>query len=158
MSITRARIARKRGERGSAIAELGPALLILFLFLFFPLVDLMSLGVIYMSCATLNDLQLREAALLSKAEAQDPAGRVRKGIADVWQQSGLGQFVKVVDSPATTVSYSQRQDDEVVVVTTNVTASPFLTIPLFPGVPGLGAPVSFTFANERLVENPETGG
>jgi len=59
-----------RNVDGSMLAELGPALFIILFFGVFVVVDLISLGIAYSSCQTLNDLQLREAAKLPPALAK----------------------------------------------------------------------------------------
>lgn len=156
------RVKRKfqRAESGSAIVELAPALFILFLLLFFPLIDLMTMGVEYASCYTLNDLQLREAANLPKSQAQDPAGIVKDRIPSEWRHSGLGAFVNVIGNPNTSISYLDGEtdatgtQDKYVVVTTSVTAHPFVTLPFVIPVPGLSAPMTFTISTRRMLENP----
>lgn len=153
------RAKRKRSSFGGTIAETGPALFILLLMLFFPLLDLVAMGASYMSCVTLNDLQLREASLLPKAEAQSDTGAVKKKIPDDWKSKGIGAFVGLEKPVETTVDYvtgtkdKHERQDMLVRVTTNVRCRPFLTIPFFPGIPGLGAPMDFRIQTERLVEN-----
>ena len=151
---------RVRSRRGSALAELGPALSILLLMLFFPLVDALALGASYASCMVLNYCQLREAAFCSRTEAQNENGPVRAGIPDTWQKEGLGQFVNLAEPVKTKVSYvdagnpgSPGMQDQYVQVTTTIVASPFMVVPVFPGIPGLGAPVKFQIATERLLES-----
>lgn len=149
-----------RKAKGGTMAETAPALLILFMFLLFPLVDVMTMGVDYVSCHTLNNLQLREAANLPKAQAQDAGGFVKKNIPDQWKHSGMGAFVNVVGTPATNVSYLDGEtdttgtQDKYVVVTTTMTAHPFLTLPFYFPVPGMSAPMTFTISTRRLLENP----
>jgi|688.fasta_scaffold543253_1 hypothetical protein len=152
-------VSNRRTARGSALAEFGPTLGILLLMLFFPLVDILALGADYASCMVLNYCQLREAALCSKQDAQSASGPVINGLPVTWAKEGLGRFVNLADSVDTTVNYESTNTimnstlkDEYVQVTTKVTANPFLTIPLFPGVPGLGAPVTFQLSTERLLE------
>lgn len=149
----------QRTARGSALAEFGPTLGITLLMLFFPLVDLLSLGASYASCMVLNYCQLREAAFCSKEDAQSASGPVICGLPKAWQNEGLGKFVNLENSPATVVSYTNAgspinstMQDQYVQVTTKVTANPFLVVPLFPGVPGLGAPFTFQISSERLLE------
>lgn len=154
----RMRSRRTRSHNGSAIAEFGPALAILLLMFFFPLVDCLGLGFTYASCMVLNYCQLREAAFCSKEESMSPTGPVRKFIPQTWSEHGLGRFVNISAPIETEVSYVKVNDavgavqDQLVQVETKVVASPFLTIPFFPGVPGLGAPVTLTLSSERLLE------
>lgn len=153
------RMKRRRSTFGGTIAETGPAIFILLLMLFFPLLDLVAMSAAYFSCATLNDLQLREAALLPKKEAQDPNGTVCKKIPDDWKSKGIGNFVGLQQPVNTQVDYvvgttdTQKRQDMEVRVTTRVRIRPFLTIPFFPGIPGLGAPMDFQIQTQRLVEN-----
>lgn len=153
-----------RSKRGSAIAEFGPALAILLLMFFFPLVDCLALGFTYASCTVLNYCQLREAAFCTKAESASLTGSVKKDIPESWCEQGLGRFVNVQMPVETDVSYENVTDsglggvqDEFVQVKTTVVATPFLTIPFFPGVPGLGAPVTLSLASERLLERTGSG-
>lgn len=158
MLMERNRSSKMRRRRGAMLAELGPALLILFFFLFFPLVDLLGLGISYCSCLSLNDLQVREAAFESSELAQNATGAVKREIPANWVKSGLGQFVNLESSPLTTVSYRKAgtvENSEVYVkVTTETKVRPFLNIPFLPGIPGLSQGLTFVVGSERLVENP----
>jgi hypothetical protein len=151
---------QNRNNKGSAIAETGPALLILFMFLFFPLIDVMTMGIDYVSTYTLNNVQLREAANLPKSQAASPAGPVKHNIPDQWKHSGMGAFVNVIGAPDTTVDYKAGESDitgtqdRYVIVTTKLTAHPFLTLPFPVPVPGMSAPMTFTIQTRRLLENP----
>jgi len=148
-----------RNARGSALAEFAPSLLILFLYMFCPLVNLVSLAVGFGACMHLNHAQVREAALLPRSAAEDPNGRVRKGIPEQWKASGLGRFVSPVAGPDTTLTYRRTEglDDDMVTVTTSVEMRPTFTLPFFNTIPGLGAPVAFRFSTQRFVENSVTG-
>jgi hypothetical protein len=155
---------RRKGQRkqtGTLIAELGPALWLLFIGIFFPLLDLINLGFIYGSGFTLNNLQARQCAVLPKSEAIDPAGAVKFGIPQDWQNSGLGKFVKLVSDPQTTVTYtpgtteSSGVQDINVQVSTTIVVSPFVQAEFIPDVPGLTAPFTFKFVSERVLENPD---
>lgn len=149
-----------RTKQGSAIAETGPALCILFLFLFFPLLDLISIPMSYCSCATLNDLQLREAVNLPRSQALDSSGLVKKKIPDAWRTAGIGQFVSLTEDPKTDISYKDGQSDsngvqdKYVIVTTTLVSRPFLTMPFFFGVPGMTMPMTCSITTRRLLENP----
>lgn len=149
----------------SGISEFGPALGILLIAIFFPLVDLLSVAVSYGLCLVLNNNQVHEASLLPYQDASNPNGAVMKGIPEVWG-NGMGHFVKKVGPVITTVSYRAGQvsndsgaskiTDRIVKVTTRVICSPFLPIPLpVSNVPGLNGPMTFTVAGERPMENPD---
>lgn len=149
-----------RKASGSTILETGPALLILFMFLFFPLVDCFAMGIAYASCYTLNDLQCREASTLPKTEAEKQNGLIKKELVDRWRHTGLGAFVQVVGTPQTKLTYygagipdQTGTSDDYVEITTTITARPFMTCPFFFAVPGMSAPVTFTISNRRMLEN-----
>jgi len=141
-------------QTGSTISEFAPALFILLFLCFFPLLDLLALCVSYGAGYSLNAAQVREAALLSYKEARDnPEGAVAKVIPNKWRGSGLGAFVKVSGPILTRVTYSDAGAGKTVVVATRMTVSPFLTIPVLPGVPGLSMPVTLTWQSERPLED-----
>jgi hypothetical protein len=138
-------------------------MIVLLLFFFLPLVDVMSLGISYGLCSVLNSNQIHEAALLAASESNDANGTVKKAIPDHWL-SGMGKFVKVSGYPETAVSYSAGQletgsdkiTDQMVTVTTTVVCNPFLPIPLpVINVPGLNSPMTFQITATRQMENPD---
>ncbi|CAN5950790.1 unnamed protein product [Sphagnum jensenii] len=155
------KIGQRRKANGYSIAEFGPAMGFLFIGVFFPLLDLMSLGLIYGCGFTLNNMQARQCAIVPKSEAMDPSGVIQYGIPQMWLSSGLGRFVRVDGAIQTKVTYqngtleASKVQDKVLTVTTTLTARPFLDVPLLPGVPGLTAPMTFTFATDRPLENPD---
>lgn len=135
------------------MVEFGPALFVTLFLLFFPMVNLIALGVSYGASATLNDLQVREAALQPSNLVLNPGGAVQKSIPEQWMDS-IGKLV-TDKTPKTMVSYRVASPtDKTVTVSTKVVARPFLTIPFLSTIPGLGAPVDFTLTSERIVENP----
>lgn len=143
---------RRRGIRGNAIAEFGPALCILLLCLFFPLLDMVVLGIQYIACAQLVSLEAQKAAQATKSDASTLCGSV----VDAWMASSVGQFVRPVERPQTQIFYNKLDKREQnVTVTTTFQVPPFLLIPICPGVPGLGAPATFTLSTQRLLEDPE---
>jgi hypothetical protein len=158
------KIANRKGlrkQKGSFIAELGPALGFLFIGIFFPLVDLVNIGFIYASGFTLNNLQTRQGALLPKSEATDPTGAVMFTIPQDWKNSGIGKFVKMIGDPQTKVTYitgipeSSGVQDMSVVVSTTITVQPFVNAQFIPDVPGLTAPFTFNFTSQAVLENPD---
>jgi hypothetical protein len=145
----------RSNQKGSVLVEFGPALLILLLIFFFPLVNLINIGTIYIVSFTLNDLQVQAASQRTQAEGQDPQGFVQKALPDTWSETGLGHFVKLASKPETTVTYSDLlpgSADKVVAVTTKIVAGPFLDQPYIPHVAGLSAPMHFQFHSERVME------
>ncbi len=152
---------RRRTKRGAGIAEFGPAVFILIICIFFPLCDLVSIGVSYCLLMVLNYNQIQQASLVESSEAQDPSGAVKKGIPDVWR-SGMGHFVNMSGNPQTDVSYRAGQgtggsseQDKIVRVRTVITCNPFLPIPFFFGIPGINAPFPLIAFQEKQMENPD---
>jgi hypothetical protein len=160
-------IRRGSGERkrtGSSITEFGPAIGLLLLFFFLPLVDMLSMCVAYGCCMLLNNMQVHEASLIPWADAENADGPVRKNIPIQWKTSGFGQYVKVVGDVQSVVDYRHGESvsdgvtDKIVSVKTTVTCSPFLPIPLpIVNAPGLNGPMTFTIFSERPMENPDYG-
>jgi hypothetical protein len=151
---------RNRNQKGFSIAEFGPALIVLLIGFFFPLLDMITIGITYGSGDLLNSLQLREACRVPASEAQDNGGYVKDTIPREWQNAGVGKFVNLDSSVTTKISYygadkdSNGIQDQVCVVTTQFTTKPFLTVPVLPGIPGLTAPMSMTYTSQGMLENP----
>lgn len=146
---------RQKRQLGAAISEFAPALFFLLFFALFPVLDMIVCGYNYCSCMTLNDLQLREASKLPRSMAGAANGAVKLTIPQNWQSSIIGGFSGTTILPETAVNYSVSKSGNVFVsVTTNCTINPFLTIPFFNGVPGLGAPFMVSITNKRVMENP----
>lgn len=155
---------RRRTANGAGIAEFGPAVFVLIIAIFFPLCDLISIGVSYTMLMVLNYNQVHEAALIDSSDALDPSGSVKKGIPDTWR-NGMGHFVNMSGSPITEVTYRDGQQeaggggsgvlDKIVRVRTTVTCNPFLSIPFFVNVPGINAPFPLVVFQERPLENPD---
>lgn len=149
-----------RGNRGSAITEFGPALGILLICFFFPLLNMLILGVSYCLCMVLNYNQVHEASLVHMNDAVSLTGPVCKDITDQWL-AGMGKFVKSQGYPHTVVSYRDGQTtgnvtDRIAVVQTTVVCHPMLSIPLLGAtVPGLNAPMAFSLSSESTMENPD---
>lgn len=148
------RESRRKRQQGSALAEFGPALFFVLIFAFFPVLDIIGLGLGYMSAVSLNDLQLRQACKSPKSQATDPDGRVCLDIPKTYMTSIAGGLSSITELPVTDVAYEVDVPNIYVTVNTKVTVKPFLTIPFFPKVPGLGAPVTFNVTNSRMLENP----
>ncbi|CAN5180243.1 hypothetical protein BH10CYA1_BH10CYA1_61060 [soil metagenome] len=151
----------KRNSKGASIAEFGPALIVLLIFFFFPLVDLLSVCLSFGLCTVLNTNQLHEASLDPWQDATDPNGIVMKTIPSVWG-NGMGRFVKPSGAPITTVSYrngdtnSDKQTDKVVRVETTVQCNPCIPLPIpIAKVPGLNGPFTVKVAAEKTMENPD---
>lgn len=145
---------RRRKSKASALSEFGPALFFIFIFAVFPVIDLIALGYGYITSMTLNDLQLREAAKIPKSLATSSKGPVIYTIPQKWLSTVVGAMAGHTDMPATAVDYETANGQVYVDVTTTVTVRPFLTIPFFTKIPGLGEPATFTISTSRMLENP----
>ncbi|HEY9731734.1 MAG TPA: hypothetical protein V6C89_07470 [Drouetiella sp.] len=151
----------KRSKKGVSIAEFGPALIVLLIFFFFPLVDLLSVVLSFGICTVLNTNQLHEASLDKYQDATDPNGIVMKVIPDTWA-AGMGRFVRSSGAPITTVGYrdgdknSQGNIDKVVRVSTTVNCNPSVPLPIpVANIPGLNGPYTVTITAEKTMENPD---
>jgi len=155
---------RKRTNRGAGIAEFGPGFFVLLICIFFPLVDLISIGVSYCLLMVLNYNQIQQASLVQHQEAQDPSGAVKKGIPDTWK-NGMGRFVNMSGNVQTQITYRDGQtetgagangaQDKIVRLRTTVNCNPFLPIPFFFGIPGINATYPLVVFQERQMENPD---
>lgn len=152
-------IHKNRTKHGHSIAEFGPAFFLGVVGFFLPAFSLICLGVTYFSCYELNELETSEACKLSQAAAQSTSGPLID-ITKRWEASGLGRFVNPIEEPVTKVTYTQspsfedQKRDSYVTVTTTVKCHPFINVPLFKGVAGLGAPMTFTLATQTFCEYP----
>lgn len=154
---------RRKMSGGASIAEFGPALGLVLICFFFPMINMLSLALDYGLCMVLNINQVHEASLIAMSDATDNAGPVCKAIPDQWL-NGMGRFVKIVGYPQTTVTYRDGETgpdnvtDKIVSVQTTVVCTPFLPVPLpCANIPGLNGPVTFSINAERPVENPDNG-
>lgn len=152
--------ANRRNNKGNAIAEAGPALFFLFVFMFYPMLDIMGLGLAFYSGFMLNTWQTREAALLNANEAQAADGHIRSRLPEYWHKCGLGNLANVEPNIDTEVIYedgvadSVLKADKVIRVTTTIQYRPWFTVPFF-DIPGLGRPFPITFSNRGHVEDPD---
>lgn len=153
--------AKLRRATGGTIAEFGPALWILLICIFFPLVDMLAMALSYGLCVVLNTNQVKEAALLPRTDATDPSGTVMKKIPEMWE-NGMGHFVRMSGQPLTQVAYRTGQQgtdqitDQIVGVRTTINCNPFLSVPVpFVTCPGLNAPMVFQITSEKPMENPD---
>lgn len=155
-----------RNSHAATLAEFGPALFILLLVFFFPVLDLVSICFAYGVVKVLNNNQVHEASLIPAEKAQDPNGLVKKGIPAQWHDSGLGKFVNVAGRPVTEITYRDglsggeaSSTGKFVMVKTTVVCNPAVFVP-FPilKVPALNSPVPLTVSSERPMEDPENAG
>lgn len=153
----------KRAGKGAAIAEFAPALAILILVVFLPLLDLMPILIGYVCCGYINSQQsdLAAQSLRARGTSFTNQGEVQPRLdtlATDWQSSALGKLAKL-NSATTTIAGPLNSSHHggymtcYVRVTTTSQCSPFLLIPFMGAVPGLGAPVNFSISSERVVED-----
>jgi len=162
LTLSRAKV---RNCHAGTIAEFGPALFILLILIFFPVLDLLSICFSYGVVKLLNQNQVHEASLIEAKQANDPAGIIKKGIPDQWQQAGFGKFVNVAGRVQTDVSYRDglasegKATEKFVIVKTTVVCNPLVFVP-FPiaKIPGLNTPVPMVATSECPMENPENAG
>lgn len=143
----------QRTVKGSALAEFGPALGMLLICFFFPLINILGLFTAYGACQMLNSVQCREAAYLSESKAQDRGGEIRKAIPERWMKQGIGRFAGVDTLPGTEVTHSGTKPNRVVTVVTTMQCRPLVIVPLPIKVPGMNAPVGFQIESWHPVES-----
>ncbi len=112
------------------------------------------MGFAYTSTCTLNDLQMREAAREPKTQAMTMDGLVQEQIPQQWLNSGLSFLVASQSNIQTSLNYRIGMGAVYVSVSTTASFRPLLTIPFLNGIPGLGAPVTFTVTSTRPLEDP----
>jgi hypothetical protein len=134
---------RTRGRNGQ-ISDTAVSLLILLFFGFFPLVNLAYAACVYFVGCYYNDIEIRELAV----HRQKDFSTVRKSALDLFAASTVSQFVfrgpPQIDSAISVDSTTGTITD-----TCTIKASPFLPMPMFSNVPGLGATMTFTVSQTR---------
>lgn len=144
---------RYRRKRGAAIAETGPALFLLLIIIFFPMLDLLEMGAAYVFASIYHDYVTREIAIRTP-EAGGNAAAKEKVNAE-FRGSGFFSFLKMQnnDMRVDEVKYLPDMSNPTQVeVTTTVTVRPFIIIPFFANVPGMGAPVDYKHTSQRPQE------
>ncbi len=166
---------KSRTFKGSGIAEFAPALFVLLILIFFPMIDLIQMGVAYMSCNYINDQEL--IALANNLQVQTNAisgggtpsyssysinncvTRVNNLIT-YFNSSAFARLANLQPIPSitaatlspSTLSYQTQQNAYYITITNTYTSNPFLFIPFFKGVPGIGAPVTYTISGNKPIE------
>lgn len=154
---------KTRSKRGSALSEFGPALFLIFIFGLLPVLDTIFLGLDYAGVYSLNQLQLREAQKTPRSAAIALTGPIIVTIPNQWRTTLLGGMIHPDENVLTNIDYqpvpwqpvgsNQTLNFWFVTISTTATFHPFFTIPFLNGVPGLGAPLTFTVTGRRPVEN-----
>ena len=145
--------ARGRKSSGHEFAEFAPALFILLVCIVPPMLDLLYLGIAYAAGWYLNHLQCREVACAPPARSSDALARARIA----WEASTLARFVKGREAGSVVTPKDVNPNDDNVIpdtisVRTDVLIQPFLQIPFMGSIPGIGAPITFTYNSERTQE------
>lgn len=152
-----------RSRKGSALSEFGPAFFLLLTFGLLPLIDVVVMGIDYAAAYYLNEMQLREAQKLPKSVATSEKGPVIEAVPRLWRAGLIGGLTPANTAITTSVGYkpvpwqpvgqAQTLDFWFVTVTTTASFRPLLSIPFLNGIPGLGAPITFSIVGRRPVEN-----
>lgn len=164
---------RSRKPQGSALAEMGPALFILLILIFFPMLNLVQIGAAYALANTYHQYVLREVAFRRPDDKDAAISRVNNEI----DANPLYQFLRITNRTVDEVKFLKADDSEVTMplptitdatppevredarqkrndiakvrVTTTMTVSPYFTLPFFNNIPGISAPVPFRAQSER---------
>lgn len=148
------RLLKSRARNGSAITETGPALFVLLILIFFPLVDLMGIAANYCFAFLLHNAELREVAL--RHPRQPDANQAIQRVDTEFLNTTFANFLKLGPGDVTHVgpSFVANPDGQTMTVqlTTRITAEPFLRIPFFGAIPGINADLPFSFSTTRQQE------
>ncbi len=142
---------RKKRRNGSTIIETQTALLVIFLLVFFPLLDLIGLAMSYSLCWYVNSKISNQVARSRKV---DGPALVESEINNA-MHSGIGNFLKLgpgsiqVPPPV----YNDTAIPPTVQISSSITVKPFVSIPWFAPVPGLNAPATLTFSSQLTRES-----
>ncbi len=141
---------------GSGTVELAPALIVIFVVILIPMLDLLYLGLAYAAGWYCNHLVVREVACRIPNTATG-AGTAAGDATAAWAATGLAKFIGAnVGSVNNTITFQANplpnQGPISTTVATSVLVQPFLPIPFFMQVEGLNKPVTFTYSAERPQE------
>lgn len=175
---------RRRGNKGNAIAEFGPAIWIFFVIIIIPLIDLASFMWGVGTCMMVANLSVRKAtgartyteaiALVNSTEDDlanfrsfaliSPSNNATRGVAlNVLGYKSAGGNVTTYTPPpvAGRIPVDRATLDSTVYhyqVVAAYDVQPifnFNSLPVFSGVPGLGQPVPVVYSGTAVVEHPE---
>ncbi len=137
---------------------------ILLIVIFFPMLDLLGMGVGYIMSGVFHDYMLRELAVSVPPGVQNPDPAIQSQatainkIKDDFASGGFCAFLRMQKSDLDVSDIKYIPDDanpKFVECTTTCTVTPFITIPWFAGIPGLNEPFPFKLTSQRPQE--ETG-
>jgi hypothetical protein len=155
----------RRKSTGGQIAELAPALLILFIVILFPMLDIMYLGLGYCAGWYLNHMTSRACSTVAPLEYPTACTNMNTA----WSASSFAGFTgaSVVKNQATAVDFKSTAVDretgepmKFVEVNTQVLVNPFFSLASVPflntlNIDGLTRPITFNYVDKRPQE--ETG-
>lgn len=142
-----------RRKRGAAIAETGPALFLLIIIIFFPMLDLLEMAAGYVFSSIYHDYMVRELAI--RVPESNGNAAAKEKINAEFRSSGFFSFLKMQnnDMKVDRVRYlPDMANPTQIELSTTVTVRPFINIPFFAQVPGMGAPVDFKLTSVRPQE------
>lgn len=120
-----------RRKSGSAIIELGPALYIFLILVFFPALDLIGMAAQFTCAWYHNHLMLEELSVRKKSDGAN--GTVHNEVYGKFAAQGIGQFVGI-QSCTDTVAYTDANPPAVPVATVSCTSvingKPFISLPV----------------------------
>jgi hypothetical protein len=145
------RIYRKR--KGASLTEFGPALIVLFFACFFPLLDLITIGISFGSAWYLNNLCATELSL----KPQSQQANVTTSVNSAFVQTGISSFLGVTKPSQIThtINYADPGNGAPLTVTctTVLSTKPFVTLQFLQKITGVSIPATFTMTTERPREN-----
>lgn len=148
---------QSRGQKGSQLAEFGPALGIFILLIVFPLINCVYIGCAYGAGWFLNHTIVRELALTNPKDSQAvQAAEDRIGAS--WANTGLASIIGITPSNYSAkvtnrdLVYTPNQDPDFVRLTSEVKVKPLVPMQAFASVPGLGADMTFSYTEEQPLE------
>ena len=150
----------QRRSRGSAITETGPALFLLFVVIFFPMLDLLEMAVGYIMSGIYHDYMIREIAMSAPpGVTPDPAIQTQAAaitkVNTQFKESSFYKFLKMEpsDLQVSNIQYFPNESNpNIVQCTTTCTVKPFISIPWWGSVPGLNAAFPFIISSQRPQE------
>ncbi|MBI2812118.1 MAG: hypothetical protein HYX67_14980 [Candidatus Melainabacteria bacterium] len=133
-----------RRRRGQAISETGPALFVLLVMIFFPLLDVLAMGLQFCCSWYLNHEATHELAVSKFADWNTALDQIKQK----FDNTGVPKFAHMVGGqhtftsiPADVATGLPAQVNN----KTSVTCKPFLNIPLFFPVAGVNQDITFSF-------------
>lgn len=148
---------RLRGQKGSQLAEFGPALGIFILLIVFPLINFAYVGSGYGAAWFLNHRLVREMALTNPKDSQ-AVKAAEDRVGESWAGSPLAGIIGITPSNYSTkvtnrdLTYTPSENPSFVRLTTDVKVKPMVPMQVFANVPGLGADMTFSFTEEQPLE------